>query len=449
MVIKKRYYWNTNSFLMILNAIAEKRIFGQRLPELLAKSAIYIILAGFFCVISFRAFLSIAIITFVVTALIHFFMLSRNRNTSNLQNFLPFIAIFILFALSTLMTAEGNWEYAYRQLILKLQYPAFALAFILLPSFSERTYHHFFLFFFLLVLGTSFISAYHFMILDKGILIDYYSRSGTLYTIIDHVRYSLFICLAIFLGIYLLVKKYAAKTSIVFWLILAGTIYLTLFLHILAVRSGLVAFYVIFIMLSVYFLLKKHYKASIFIVLVIIFSVFFSYKYIDTLRARFGSTMYDLQMSHNLQESGNDYSISRRIISWKVAYSIFREHPVFGVGEGNILSERNKKYAQDYPFIRPEKIMSPHNQYLRQLATTGAVGFIIFMVCFFYPLFYKKNYKHIPLLVIYIIAGISFLVEDTLDIQLGLSFCLFFIMINLHYLKGNPLSNSDAEKDHH
>jgi len=301
----------------------------------------------------------------------------------------------------------------------------------------------------LLVLGTTFFTIYHFLFLDKGDILDYYSRSKILFTVIDHVRYSLFICLAIFLGIYLLVKKYVVKTTFTFWLIFAGTMFLILFLHILAVRSGLVAFYAIFFLLAIYFLVNKHYKASIFIVAMIIFSIILSYKYIDTLRMRYSYTLYDLKMSENLNESGNDYSISRRIISNKVAYNIFREHPVFGVGEGNILVEIRKKYIRNYPFIREENILDPHNQFLRQLACTGLVGFIIFMVCFYYPLFHRKNYKHIPLLVIYIIVSISFLVEDTLDIQLGLSFCLFFIMINLHYLKDNSLSTPDAEKDHH
>ncbi|HXA00717.1 MAG TPA: O-antigen ligase family protein [Cytophagaceae bacterium] len=347
------------------------------------------------------------------------------------------------------MTDEGNWEFAFNQLMLKTQYLAFAIAFILLPPFPPRTYQNFFFFFFLLVLGTTFFTVYHFLIFDKGDLLDHYARSKILFTVIDHARYSLFVCLAIFLGIYLVVKKYAEKTSFIFWLIFAGTIFLIFFLHLLAVRSGLLAFYAIFILLAIYFLISKHYKASTFIIVMIIFSIIFSYKYIDTFRMRYSYTMHDLKMSENLTESGNDYSISRRIIANKVAFAIFREHPVFGIGEGNIQSEIHKKYRQSYPFILTENTLEPHNQFLRQLATMGLTGFIIFIVCFYYPLFYKKNYKHIPLLVIYIIVSLSFLVEDTLDIQLGLSFCLFFIMINLHYLKGNSLSTPDAEKDHH
>jgi O-antigen ligase len=434
---------------MILNRIAEKEIFRQTLPELLAKSAIYTILAGLFCVNFARALPSIAIIILVISSLLQIFNLKNRINTGRLQNFLPFIIIFLIFLLSTIITDEGNWQYATDQLILKLQYPAFALAFILLPPFSERAYQNFFFFFFILVLGTSFFTLYYFLVSDKGNLIEDYSKARILLTVIDHVRYSLFVCLAIFLGIYLLVKKYKGKNTLLYWLIFMGTIFLALFLHVLAVRSGLVAFYAIFILLAVYFLSGKHYKASIFIVAMIIFSVIFSFKYIDTLKMRYQYTLYDLQMSENLNASGNDYSISRRIIANKVAYDIFREHPILGVGEGNILSYIYKQYALKYPYIRTENILDPHNQFLRQLACTGIIGFIIFIVCFYYPLFYKKNYRHIPLLVIYIIASISFLVEDTLDIQLGLSFCLFFIMINLHYLKGNSLSTTDAEKDHH
>jgi O-antigen ligase len=245
------------------------------------------------------------------------------------------------------------------------------------------------------------------------------------------------------------VKKYAKKTSFVFWLLFTGTIFLILFLHILAVRSGLVACYALFILLAIYFLFSKHYKATIFIAAMIIFSALLSYNYIDTLRVRYNYTLYDLQVSENLNDSGNDYSISRRIVANKVGYSIFLNHPVIGVGEGNIRSEIYHIYQKKFSFILPENLLMPHNQFLRQLATTGVLGFLIFFASFYYPLFYRKNYKHIPLLVIYIIATLSFLVEDTLDSQLGLTFCLFFIMINLHFLKGNPLSQVNAEKDHY
>jgi O-antigen ligase len=434
---------------MILNRIAQKEVFGQTLPEFLAKSAIYIILAGIFCVNFARALPNIAIITLTISALLYSFSGKQKLIFPKERNFLPFIGIFFLFVLSYLMTEEGNWKYASAQLILKLQYLAFPVIFILLPSFKERTYHNFFFFFFILVLVASFISTYYFLIIDKRELLEQYGKSKIFFTVIDHVRFSLFVCLSIFLGIYLLVKKYAGKTSFVFWLLFTGTIFLILFLHILAVRSGLVACYTLFILLSIYFLISKHYKASIFIAGMIIFSGLLSYNYIDTLRVRYLYTLYDLQMSENLNESGNDYSISRRILANKVALSIFSEHPVVGVGEGNIRSEIHRIYNKNYPSIRYENILMPHNQFLRQLASTGITGLLIFVVCFYYPLFYRKNYKHIPLLVIYIIVTLSFLVEDTLDTQLGLTFSLFFIMINLHFLKKNPLLNTNAEKDHY
>ncbi|MFL5728642.1 MAG: hypothetical protein ACJ75J_04050, partial [Cytophagaceae bacterium] len=152
---------------MFLKQLAEKEVFGQPLPEFLAKSAIYIILAGLFCVNFFRSLPNIAIIVLVISSLLHIYRVRKKINFKEQQNFLPFIFIFILFALSSLMTEEGNWKYASTQLILKLQYLAFPVIFMLLPPFRERTYHNFFFYFFLLVLGTSFISIYHLIRFDS------------------------------------------------------------------------------------------------------------------------------------------------------------------------------------------------------------------------------------------------------------------------------------------
>jgi O-antigen ligase len=75
----------------------------------------------------------------------------------------------------------------------------------------------------------------------------------------------------------------------------------------------------------------------------------------------------------------------------------------------------------------------------------GIIGLLIFIYFFYVPLFNNKNYLHLPLLMIYFLVSLSFISEDTLDIQLGLTFSLFFIMINLHYLKGHRTNNPNAE----
>jgi O-antigen ligase len=423
---------------MIPSALAEKKIFGHPFFEFFSKSAIYIILTGLFTIAYFRVLSNIGIIILFICSLIYASVNKQSlKNILKDKNFYPFILIYLVFLFSSLLTNQANYGYAFTQLILKIQFPAFALSLAILPSFSKKTYYNFFFYFFILVLITSFISTYHF-ILNKEQILQNYASSGVLFTVIDHVRYSLFVCLAIFLGTYLIINNYSSRLKT--WLLLPGLLFLVVFLHLLAVRSGLVAFYLSLIVLSVFFIFKKRFIATIGILLVACLSLFLSYKYIDTLRIKYDYTVYDLELT-SIKESANNYSISRRLFSNRVAYAVFLEHPLLGTGEGNIKSEIEKKYQELYGFILTENILMPHNQYLRVLTSTGIIGFLIFMYCFYSPLFNNKNYRHLPLLIVYLILSFSFISEDTLDIQLGLTFSLFFIMINLHYLKGHPVNN--------
>jgi O-antigen ligase len=423
---------------MILSALTEKKIFGHPFLDFFSKSAIYIILTGLFTMSYIRVLSNIGIIILALCSLIYASLNKQTlKNILKNKNFYPFILIYLVFMLSTLLTNPANYGYGFTQLILKIQFPVFALSLAILPSFSKKTYYHFFFYFFILVLITSFISTYHF-ILNKEQILENYASSGVMFTVIDHVRYSLFVCLAIFLGIYLIIKNYSARLK--FWVLLPGLIFLVVFLHLLAVRSGLVAFYLSFVLLAVFLIYKKRFAASLGILLIAFLSLFLSYKYIDTIRIKYDYTVYDLEQT-SMKESGNNYSISRRFFSNKVAYAVFLEHPFIGAGEGNIKSAIEKKYSETYGFILTENILMPHNQYLRILASTGVIGFLVFMYCFYSPLFNNKNYRHLPLLIVYLILSFSFISEDTLDIQLGLTFSLFFIMINLHYLRGHPVNN--------
>jgi O-antigen ligase len=429
---------------MFISSLSDKKIFGLPFLEFFSKSAIYIILAGLFTINFVRVLSNIGIIMLLICSILYASLNKQTlKNILKDKKFYPFIIIYLVFLFSSLLTNPGNYVYAFTQLVLKIQFPVFAFSLAILPSFSKKTYYNFFFFFFILVLFTSFLSTYHFMSHKEQILKSYAS-SGVLFTVIDHVRYSLFVCLAIFLGVYLIVENYSPKKEFKWWLILIGVLFLVLFLHLLAVRSGLVAFYLSFVLMIIYFIYKKKYMASFSVIVLVLISVFLSYKYIETIRIRYNYTVYDLQQSSK-KESGNNYSISRRFFSNKVAYSVFLEHPIVGTGEGNIKSAIAEKYKKDHDYILTENILMPHNQYLRILTSTGILGFLIFIYCFYLPLFVHKNYTHLPLLLIYVILSVSFVSEDTLDIQLGLTFSLFFIMINLHYLKGHSIQNLNAE----
>lgn len=67
-------------------------------------------------------------------------------------------------------------------------------------------------------------------------------------------------------------------------------------------------------------------------------------------------------------------TVSFRILQWQTAYSMFRQHPILGVGPGNFMTEYHR-YHYDFPSHDKVIVIGPlHNAILNQLAEGGLVG---------------------------------------------------------------------------
>jgi O-antigen ligase len=77
-----------------------------------------------------------------------------------------------------------------------------------------------------------------------------------------------------------------------------------------------------------------------------------------------------------------DKNVATRLVLWDIAWDIFKDHPVFGVGMGDYTLEAEKRL--DGRFVKTA--VDAHNVYLQLLATRGLVGFIPF-VAFWIVLF--------------------------------------------------------------
>ena len=73
----------------------------------------------------------------------------------------------------------------------------------------------------------------------------------------------------------------------------------------------------------------------------------------------------------------------------------------------------------------------PHNQYLYNLAAYGTLACLYSALGLFYPAWWARS-KHAPLLLAqYVSIALSFLVEYTLETQIGLAFVVFFLLLAL------------------
>lgn len=133
----------------------------------------------------------------------------------------------------------------------------------------------------------------------------------------------------------------------------------------------------------------------------------------------------------------NGHSLTMRLYFWKAAITLIKKNILFGVGTGDVQAELTKTYIDTNSPLNKDWYKRPHNQFLTVTVALGVFGLIIFMISFLYPVIYLKKYFHPLFWPYFLILSISFVLEDTLETQAGLSFYAFFftLFVSLAFFK--------------
>jgi hypothetical protein len=134
----------------------------------------------------------------------------------------------------------------------------------------------------------------------------------------------------------------------------------------------------------------------------------------------------------------NGQSISQRFIYWKTGLKIIRKNWLIGVGSGDIHLAFQMQYNRDKSPLTKENRNRTHNQYLSYLITFGIFGLFVFIGILYHFWKFAKTQKNVLALLFLTIACLSFLVEDTLETQMGVTFFAFFFGLFLSTSQKNP-----------
>jgi O-antigen ligase len=257
-----------------------------------------------------------------------------------------------------------------------------------------------------------------------------YVFAKTLKTPIDHIRFSLMVAISIMLCLYFIMQFSGNNKSKIIWV--AICIFLTTYLHILAVRTGLLAFYLSLIYFSAYLIyFHKKTKAALFILILGIALPFAAYMISPTFKTKVNYMQYDIkEYISNKNVAGK--SDANRLLSQELSWQIIQQHPIFGVGIGDVNQEMNNSYKINHPEIPESAYLAPHNQFLYVWMGCGMVGLITFLLPLF--LIIKNNYSSANFLFFAttIITVSSFFTEPVLEIQIGTAIFIFFILLFHH-----------------
>ncbi len=339
--------------------------------------------------------------------------------------------IFFMYLLSGLnSSAQADWIEKLRVNIPTLLMP---IAFMLCKPIPRRIYH-LLLYTYLIVTTISvFIVLGNYMISYEEIS-KTYLQGQIMPTPIIYVRYSLMVAIAVIIAIYLLINQFVIRYKWEKYVIVMTGLFLTGFLHLLAVRTGLLALYVALVCTAFYyFFIGKHKKWGMVLlgaVAVLPVILYFSF---PTLQNKVQYVIWDWEMylSGNKDWQPSDYI---RIYSITHGLELASQHPFFGVGIGDLEREMERKYEELTPQIPHSERFLPLNQYVFVLAATGIAGLIYFIFATWYPLFYRKNYHNYFMFTYHLALFSTFLGETSIELQSGKTVYLLFTLLSLAYL---------------
>ncbi|MEL7020442.1 MAG: O-antigen ligase family protein, partial [Bacteroidota bacterium] len=248
----------------------------------------------------------------------------------------------------------------------------------------------------------------------------------------NHIRFSLLLAISIISGGYLYAKKYIYRFDWERTLIACCTTFLFIFIHILSVRSGLLALYMaLFALLVRFILIKKRYWIGLAGIVALTALPVASYYIVPSFQKKINYAVWDLRTYYAGKGANN--SDSGRLVSLQVGWELAQRNMLVGVGAGNLRREVKNIYRQQFPAVTEPKM--PHNQWVSVLAGTGILGIIIFGIAFFVPFFYNAHYRQPLFLGYYIIVFTSLLMENTLENSMGIGLYCFFtlLFLNLQY----------------
>jgi hypothetical protein len=126
------------------------------------------------------------------------------------------------------------------------------------------------------------------------------------------------------------------------------------------------------------------------------------------------------------QHDPNSSSLVQRFEYWRTSLLIIRQHPLFGVGTGDLPTVFEDQYRNMKSDLALQYRLRSHNQYLSITVGFGIIGFAWFMFVMFYPGIKTRNFNNYFYVIFWIIFMVSMLTEDTIENQEGATFYALF-----------------------
>ena len=387
-----------------------------------------------------KVVLSVATIMIMANAIINLRIADNFKRWIGDTTSVLLIALFLVYLFTGFYSDDtGYWVDRCR---MKLPFLALPLGFTTVKTLTTKRFQQWLAVYFYVIFGAAIVVCINYFAhfttlneqLSKGQPIPAPMR--------DHIRFSLEMAFAIVVGIYLWNHKFRFRFEAEKYLLPAGIIFLTIFIHIFAVRSGIITLYISFVVMIFHWLFtKKQYVKGIVALLLLAGFAFSAIRFIPSLHSRMSYFKYEMDLIKK-GELHPEHSDAQRLLSIQYGLQIAEQNPILGVGVGDIKTEMDALYQQSAgsEFVKSKL---PHNQFVYFLAASGIIGFIVFILSVMVPWWSKKRYQNMLFTVFLLIMLVSFMAEHTLEIQIGTAFYLLFLLLIKKYIDDTALSANE------
>ncbi|NND06956.1 MAG: O-antigen ligase family protein [Saprospiraceae bacterium] len=309
---------------------------------------------------------------------------------------------------------------------LKIPFLLFPFGFYLFPSLSRHLFHRI-LYLLVLIMVLSSIPVLISMLIDYQTVLDNLSEGRPVTTPGSHIRYSLLLSLAFFSALLLWSRHFNWLTKNDRSILVSLAVYLFVFIHLLAVRSGIAVVYLTSAILIIRALiLGQRRSLALGAGIILLVTPLVAYYSFTSFKNRIDYTLEDI--SKYQEASWNAYSDAERVLSVKAGIAIWRTSPWFGVGPGDLKNQMRVFYLKNY---EKDTFLLPHNQFVSVAAGSGWLGLLLFLIAFFTPICITPYYRSPFLIVLFAITFFSMWVENTFETSVGVAFFVFFAFAGL------------------
>jgi O-antigen ligase len=375
-----------------------------------------------------RASLSASVILFVAVSLFH------REHTRQWQVFTRSPVLWSMTLLFIIPFISGLWsgdKQAWLE-VMQVKMPLLVLPFAFAYPFSlERSRWQWVVIIALSLLTLSSLWSFGDYLFQTGEVDQSYLRGKTLRTVFgnDRVRFSWAVALAIHGAAW--VAWIFRRQRAACLLFLSVACWLCFYLHVLAVRTGLLVFYLLSAMILVE-LFRRRMRLAWFVlslVLVLPLVAWFSFPTVQN-RLKYLRYEIDFALNGSYQRGSTD---PVRLISIRSGVKQFATAPLTGSGFGDVAAESEKWYFLHYPDMLPSDRILPSSEFVMYGAGAGIPGLLIFCLVMMVPFFVKGSHRKI-LTLLQICVIISFLPDIGLEVQYGVFLYCFTLLCTWKWL---------------